>query len=125
MTWSADCEEMECLSTGLVALAAGVFVLPLLAVVGLSLVHVARPVRTGLLGCLASVSLVPAAMGLEAAARTSAVGSVPLLPTIVVGAVASGWAGLVVASDRFGTGQRWATGLAVLLVFALTAAATA
>lgn len=124
MSWSADCEGMECLGTGLVGLAAGVLVLPLLAVVGLSLVHVDRPVRTGLLGCLASLSLVPAAMGLEAAARTTVVGSVPLLPTVVLGAVASGWAALVVASDRFETGQRWATGLSVLLVFALTAAAS-
>ena len=124
LRWSADCESFECLGTALIALAVGVVVLPLVAVAGLVLGHVARPVRTGLLGCLAAVSLVSAAVSLEGALASVAPGAVASLPTVALASVVSGWAGLVVGSDRFATTQRWATGLAVALVLAVAATAS-
>lgn len=124
LRWSADCESFECLGTALIALAVGVVVLPLVAVTGLALLHVARPVRTGVLGCLAAVSLVSAAVSLQGALVSVAPGAVASLPTVALASAVSGWAGLVVGSDRFATARRWTTGLAVALVLAVSAAAS-
>ena len=120
--WALDCDELECITTGLLATAAGVVLLPLLAVAGLALAHVPRPVRVALAGSLAALAVVLTGSSFETAVRGGGADGVPSLLTVLLGAVLGGWTGLVVASPAFRTSQRWAAALVVVLVFALSLA---
>lgn len=120
MVWAQDCEDMGCLSTALTALAAGAVLLPLLAVAGLALVRVARPVRCGLAGVGAGVVLASAANMLDAAVRGLSPGSQPS-PTwlmLLAGAL-SALAGVVVAGAGFSRTTRIGVLLGLGLVLAL------